>query len=474
MTIFDHDIEEDLKVCSYNSVNYIADLGGLTGLFTGCSIISLLELAFILVVKYRMKMTKAKILDISISGFCLKGSVKKWIRFVWFSIFLLLACGLGFYIYEIVRKYQVDPPTSEEIGQVLKRNLPFPAITVCTPYFARNQTANLSKFLRDPNQKLSVKEQNQMAANVQACAPHLGSILSGSCSMADNAQIIDILKSRDMSVNESFQQCGVGGYEVSCIKMFNYVLTDNGYCFTYNTEEFSSIFNSKIISDDFKCYSKQSGRRNYQNNIFEPNETSNVTNEREWSLERGYQNNFKYVFPNRAIRSEILTISMAIRKSDALNLCPENGIFHSLYFHMPNEIMTPLHVPEYLFGSRDLTIDATYHQIDESLRHYAPDKRDCYFNGEKQLSFFKSYTKALCEFECMANYTFDECGCVKFSMPRQNLTPICSLNQTSCYVKTMKEWNKSAKKCACLHSCTYIEYSIKNDRSDFEEIVTFP
>lgn len=38
-----------------------------------------------------------------------------------------------------------------------------------------------------------------------------------------------------------------------------------------------------------------------------------------------------------------------------------------------------------------------------------------------KLRFYKNYTQANCEMECLSNYTKNECGCVKFSMPRENL-----------------------------------------------------
>lgn len=393
----------------------------------------------------------------SITGSSLiRASANKIVRIIWASICLLVLCGLSFYIFEIIRKYQFDPPITEEISQILMRDLPFPAVTICTPYFARNATANLSMFLKNTSQILTAEEQNQMAANVQACAPHFGSLIADSCPLADNTRIIEIMKSKDLSIKEAFRSCGVHNHVRNCSDMFDYVLTDHGYCFSFNLQESIPYFNAEVISDDFKCYTREIDR-GYDG---------------DWTLEGGYKNRSQMLRPYRAVRKDESFIQMIIKTSD-VNLCPENGISYSLYFHMPNEIMTPLHVPMYAFGVRTQTLDATYHTVDESLRHYSPDKRECYFDGEKQLKFFKIYTKAHCEFECMSNYTLDVCACVKFSMPRDNLTAVCDLSQTSCYVRTMKEWTKTAKTCACLHSCTYIDYSIKDDRSHLDDETEF-
>jgi hypothetical protein len=41
----------------------------------------------------------------------------------------------------------------------------------------------------------------------------------------------------------------------------------------------------------------------------------------------------------------------------------------------------------------------------DGLIGYAPNRRQCYFNDERQLKFFKVYTQSNCELECLANFT---------------------------------------------------------------------
>lgn len=57
----------------------------------------------------------------------------------------------------------------------------------------------------------------------------------------------------------------------------------------------------------------------------------------------------------------------------------------------------------------------------DSLRGYHPQKRQCYFAGERKLTFYKIYTQQNCELECLANFTLINCGCVAFHMPRKFL-----------------------------------------------------
>lgn len=57
----------------------------------------------------------------------------------------------------------------------------------------------------------------------------------------------------------------------------------------------------------------------------------------------------------------------------------------------------------------------------DGLRNYKPNHRQCFYQSERQLRFYKKYTQTNCEEECLANFTKTECGCVKFSMPSMYL-----------------------------------------------------
>lgn len=111
------------------------------------------------------------------------------------------------------------------------------------------------------------------------------------------------------------------------------------------------------------------------------------------------------------------------------------------------------------------------------------------------MRFFKIYTKSNCELECLTNYTLviihctknlqdirnigshifqSKCGCVKFDMPRDNITKVCDINQSECYINAQYHiWELETEEdpeelyvaeanvtmdCNCLPSCNSIEY----------------
>lgn len=80
-----------------------------------------------------------------------------------------------------------------------------------------------------------------------------------------------------------------------------------------------------------------------------------------------------------------------------------------------------------------ISIRAKLITTSSGLRIYKTSQRQCFFNSERQLMFFKIYTQNNCEVECLANFTKQECGCVRFSMPSNRLN-VKSLFETKIYL----------------------------------------
>lgn len=144
-----------------------------------------------------------------------------------------------------------------------------------------------------------------------------------------------------------------------------------------------------------------------------------------WNLEDGYNNtdgNFSETYPFRVFgagaRAGLFAL-LRLFEQDLEYLCrgPVQGF--KILLHTPGEVpqvskhyfRVPL-LQEVLVSVKPQMITTS-----DGLRHYSPNRRQCYFNSERQLRFFKVYTQRNCELECLSNYTKSECGCVKFSMP---------------------------------------------------------
>ena len=111
----------------------------------------------------------------------------------------------------------------------------------------------------------------------------------------------------------------------------------------------------------------------------------------------------------------------------------------------------------------------------ENLQNYEPAVRQCYYENEKKLQFFKNYTRLNCQLECISNFTLKYCHCVHFSSPRLKNNKICDTAQSlDCYkthkkklmtenmemsLKTSSSFDdRGSIACGCLPACTSLSY----------------
>ena len=208
-----------------------------------------------------------------------------------------------------------------------------------------------------------------------------------------------------------------------------------------------------------------------------------------WTLEKGYTTTDPDVYPRRVLGPGAragMNIVLKLNELDLDYICrgPVQGF--KILLHTPGEI--PRVSKQYFRVplKQEVVVSVKPNMIttSEGLADYAPDRRQCYFNDERQLKFFKVYTQSNCELECLANYTINECGCVKFSTPRDKYTRICNQDEIKCYdaaedklmIEELSESlssgsgeNRRGKtKCNCLPSCTSVNYDAEISQADYE------
>lgn len=199
---------------------------------------------------------------------------------------------------------------------------------------------------------------------------------------------------------------------------------------------------------------------------------------KKWSLEDGYTLHHPDAFPRRpsgsgengGLKFDVWRTLAEIKESNDAN----KGF--KLVVHLPCEV--PNFSKKYyrfpLQKSVTLTI-SPYLIMTEKLKTHKIAARQCYFEGEKKLNFFKTYTKSNCQIECLAEYTRKKCSCIHFSMPRFKNDQICNSTQSkTCFedakkslvrenmevsLKTRKGYaDRGHIACGCLPPCTSLYY----------------
>lgn len=147
-------------------------------------------------------------------------------------------------------------------------------------------------------------------------------------------------------------------------------------------------------------------------------------NASDWSLENGYKESVNQTsYPLRehnAGSNTGFSFILHVLREDIQILCITKNTGFSLYFHSPGDtLFKSFDQSQHILSNEEvgISIKPKLTTTSEGLRHYGPNVRQCYFESERRLRFFKIYSQSNCEHECMANYTLNKCGSVIFSMP---------------------------------------------------------
>ncbi|KAK4879332.1 hypothetical protein RN001_007478 [Aquatica leii] len=94
----------------------------------------------------------------------------------------------------------------------------------------------------------------------------------------------------------------------------------------------------------------------------------------------------------------------------------------------------------------------------KSLQHESYMNRWCYFNQERFLKFFKTYTFRNCITECRVNYTLEKCNCIPYYMISNSTADMCEHHNLECIHKV--QGNMCCRsKCHCLPNCNEYSFS---------------
>lgn len=392
----------------------------------------------------------------------------KFLKLLWVLIFSLSLVGLFFYISEIYLKWKFNPDimTTERI--VPSYEIPMPAITICSPLLVKKSVIDMREK-SDLNYTSDDINQQCYPLYWQSCNMALSIKLSEKYSKINFKNPIQTFSECSHTLEETFSRCWFQRKEVRCEDILNRVITDFGFCFSINMLDMGSIFTSDV-DDDFKMSYEAKASK-----IFN-------TKQVDWNLTDGFKNS-SIKFPIRAIKRNQLQFTMSMERADLTNLCISRTKSFGIILHLPNEMPTAHHPENYVEMDQFKTIqlDAKRFTADESLRKYLPSQRRCLFEGERKLKFFVSYTKAHCHLECLTNFTYATCGCVKFSMPRTKDMKVCNFNMSKCIFEADLSWaeyeherNSALSECNCLPTCFNIKYSVLYEKSSIyqsDEIV---
>lgn len=197
-----------------------------------------------------------------------------------------------------------------------------------------------------------------------------------------------------------------------------------------------------------------------------------LKDESQWNLYDGYKNVEEFeAYPHRAFPNADygFNIVLSLKNTDIDHMCrgPVQGF--KVKIHSPDEFpqmsngafRVPLN-EEVLVG---LKAEMTYEETSFV--------GVCHMKHEKTLKYFRDYSQMNCQSECRADYVFKKCGCVKFSMIRDNQTKVCTQHDTKCITDAIDEFStverfKTKFPCDCLPSCDSLKYQTEVTSAIFD------
>ncbi|XP_045451415.1 pickpocket protein 28-like [Melitaea cinxia] len=356
--------------------------------------------------------------------------------------------------------------------------IPYPAVTLCPEMKVMQTVFNYTEHYHlqeiNPN---ATEEQDDLFKDISLiCNKNISPWIHGRNFSLGN-KTVENIKKVSPKIYDIMEGLMWKDELRSFLNLFSPILTEEGYCYTFNTIGADELFRIENLNTDYNYY-------------------DSLNKSQTWTLENGYSPNTPLeTYPYRGTgngENAGLVIVLRASKKDFDYLCsgPTQGF--KIILHNPAEF--PKLSQQYfrIPLERDVVVAAKPKMMTTSdgLKPYSPVRRQCYFSNERYLKFFKVYTQANCESECLTNFTYTKCGCVHFGMPHGPEMKVCSLGKRQCMNDarmelvtveiqnnleeatnadyTLGEAYRVAINCKCLPACTSIEYEAETSQADFD------
>ena len=123
--------------------------------------------------------------------------------------------------------------------------IPFPAVTICPETKAMVKHVNFTKgyhlIRKNASDELDENELRNLEAVAQICDSHLFAGITLNSSLQAE-EIVPLLKSITTSLNETTLFCKWRNQINYCEEFFSEILTEEGFCYTFNVLNFEELF----------------------------------------------------------------------------------------------------------------------------------------------------------------------------------------------------------------------------------------
>ncbi|XP_017488463.1 PREDICTED: pickpocket protein 28 [Rhagoletis zephyria] len=407
-------------------------------------------------------------------------------KLYWFIVLVISVYFAISLIWATYLKWQ-DTPVILGFDETLVpvHKIPFPTITICPEIkMERNvfDFPNTSSRILEEIQKygsfknyenLNEAELERFMSTLHICESDVVRRFAQFLPKDIRPNITQTLVDISISKNETGPFCKWNGRFYFCDKIFNFVPTDEGICYQFNGLQ------AKDIYRDVSFINYYDPEVVDFNNFFDDlPRFNNLTGN--WSLDDGYVDQGYNSYPQRTAFSSARNGFFAFLQGYEHNFeyaCRSFKQGYKVFVTSPESV--PVTTGNYILVPHGdevmVSVLPNYVISTDNLHDFSPEKRQCYFNDERYLRYFRFYSESNCQVECLTNFTINKCGCAKFWMPKPADVPVCSVEDISCYDSAQSElriliqnqtiaatMDPSMKIiCDCMPACTSLDYNVE-------------
>ncbi|XP_018903260.2 pickpocket protein 28-like isoform X1 [Bemisia tabaci] len=377
-------------------------------------------------------------------------------RFLWMSLVWLIYSLTVVTIINLVYEWLTSKARfTIQSRPVNVYEIPFPALTFCSTNQFRPSAVNLTLLHRKAlmRQALSPEEISLLDLSNNVCF----SDTNVEESFIDDKVINYMIQKVSQKCTDVFK--GVWWRDEFIGNACDYmqtVFTPYGLCFTFNPLPMTSLYSKHAIP----LIKKQQELGN-SGRLLDRNTS--------WTLEKGYDTqsfNWAEMVPLRTVgdeRRQPLGAAISLDLHDYDDTCYAGFRGYHLSVHSPTETASsPIHswYPIVHGALNQLKLKVHLKQTSESMRSWPVKKRGCYFDNERHLYYFSTYSERNCVSECLSNRSFTVCNCVPLHLPRTAEMAVCGSSTIGCVLDTFDSKGGFRAACNCLPSCTEIRYEV--------------
>ncbi|CAK1583458.1 unnamed protein product [Parnassius mnemosyne] len=369
--------------------------------------------------------------------FCLEGSVlglkyfylypDRISRCFWTLTMLLTLCTAC--ILSLLLYYRFDEmPTRITIENQYKslHNLPYPAITICSPNQATiSAMDHFNKTLVDGNLTLDLKKVVSQLLRFNFGTSLLEKINTNELKYlqdlieANRYSALDVMSLLPQRCDRFLKRCIFQRKIYPCNVLFDSILTQYGMCCIFN-----SIY-----------YFKQKNRNERKANFVKFKATKT-----------GFENSLTVVTdydPEDALEGTVL-------------LAGSSGVMFTDWTEFPADYEASFVHPNtesfhHLYG--------IYTYCSEDVLRLPVSSRKCYFTKEVTLPYFREYHNSDCNLACFVMEVEDQCHCTMLYVPRVNAHRACNITSLVCIANVKTQISKWYQRCKlCLRDCVSRRY----------------